>query len=182
MAKAVPKAAHRVPTLRADRILPAQQVSYCIACGAPIEIPLAVPGTAIPPQLALVERKYSTIRRALFVEAGVLVVIAGQLLVLELVADVAFGGSTGCWRSRSRSDRFRPCSRLACGSIASNPSPSGSSRGRSCGAPPSRSSLPASSTWSSRSPRRVRRDGRQRPIRRRGDEGPGRVVRVPAAT
>jgi RsiW-degrading membrane proteinase PrsW (M82 family) len=48
-------------------------------------------GVAIP-QLVLVERKYSTMRRALVVEAGVLVIIAGSLLMLALAADVAFGG------------------------------------------------------------------------------------------
>jgi RsiW-degrading membrane proteinase PrsW (M82 family) len=81
-------------------VLSAQSVAYCIACGAPIEISPAVPGAAdaasgiatLPPHLAIVERKYSTIRRALVVEAGVLVIIAGSLILLELVAGVAFGG------------------------------------------------------------------------------------------
>jgi RsiW-degrading membrane proteinase PrsW (M82 family) len=46
----------------------------------------------VPPQLALVERKYATVRRALVVEAGVLVTIGVWLTVLELVADVTLGG------------------------------------------------------------------------------------------
>jgi RsiW-degrading membrane proteinase PrsW (M82 family) len=72
-------------------------VPYCIACGAPLEIPLAVPSAtsetaALPRSLAIVERKYSTMRRALVAEAGVLVIVAGALVLLELMAGAAFGG------------------------------------------------------------------------------------------
>ena len=91
---ACPRCAERI------EILPAPAVPYCIQCGAPVEIshPALVARNAVadgattPPQLALVERKYATIRRALVVEAGVLVTIGVSLTVLELVTDVAFGG------------------------------------------------------------------------------------------
>jgi protease PrsW len=77
--------------------LPGHSVSYCIACGAPIEISLTVPSATsetatCPRSLAIVERKYSTIRRALVAEAGVLVIVAGSLVLLELMAGAAFGG------------------------------------------------------------------------------------------
>jgi RsiW-degrading membrane proteinase PrsW (M82 family) len=73
-------------------------LAYSLQCGAPIDIPSALPAVeheptrTAPPQLAMVERKYSTIRRALVVEAGVVVIIAGSLIGLEFLADVAFGG------------------------------------------------------------------------------------------
>ena len=74
MAEAVPANQRNECARCTARILPAPQVSYCVACGAPIEIPLVAPTATVaaagdtgpPPQLALVERKYSTIRQALF--------------------------------------------------------------------------------------------------------------------
>jgi protease PrsW len=75
-----------------------QLLAYCLQCGAPIDIPSALPAEEpastqpASPHLATVERKYSTIRRALVVEAGVVVIIAGSLIGLEFLADVAFGG------------------------------------------------------------------------------------------
>jgi len=80
-------------------ILCTQPPFYCIRCGAPIDISPAVPGAepasegGTPPrQLAIVERKYSTIRHAFVVEAGVIVIIAGSLMGLEFLAKAAVGG------------------------------------------------------------------------------------------
>ena len=111
-----------------------------------------------------------------------LVVIAGQIVVLKLVANFAFGGfdwllavalalgpvpallALGMWL-----DRFEPepVWLLA--------------RTFLWGAAVAILTAGIVNNFVALALRRVRRDGRQRPSRRRGDEGPGRAVRVPAA-